>query len=56
MAFTNETTCSIAEKLGYPNPSVLYKKFKRETGQTMSEYLTPHNAEFHAEKSSRTMQ
>lgn len=56
LAFTNETTCSIAEKLGYTNPSVLYKKFKRETGQTMSEYRTSRNAEFHAEKSRRTIQ
>lgn len=56
LAFTNETTCSIAEKLGYTNPSVLYKKFKRETGQTMSEYRTSRNAELHAEKSRRTIQ
>jgi len=38
LKFTDDTTKSIALKLGYENPANLYKKFKRETGMTMTEY------------------
>ncbi len=38
LIYTNETTKSISEKLGYARSSNIYKKFKKETGVTMTEF------------------
>ena len=38
LAYSDETTAQIAERLNFPCPSSLTKFFKRETGMTPSEY------------------